>query len=130
PPAIQQTDAAAEKGDKLPAQAKAERVLVRSFKEECPLFQEEKRKAREVDLAGVDFGFGEVGVGGKDRNQLRRHLPDQLAAACGFPGPGPSNPSIEASGLAERIRRHFDSPALLKLAHAVQRAGAAQVVQK
>ena len=80
--AVEKADVAAEKGNELRSftdEAKTEIVLIGAFEKEGTLFGKEKREAREIDLARVDFGFGEVSVGGEDGDELRRGFPGDFA---------------------------------------------------
>src|SRR5262249_16674264 len=118
----------AEKRYELLSQSQAECVLVRAFQEERTFFRKEKWEAREIDLAGIDLCFGEVGIDGEHGDELRRHFPRQLAPCTRLPFSWTH--SIKARRFSSRVWSQFNAFSLLKLTHSFENAGAAEVIQE
>jgi len=102
--------------------------LIGTFEKEGAFFREEKREAGEIDLARIDFGFGEVSVGGEDGDELRRGFPGDFSTGGGLPTARAL--AVEFARLADAVRGDFDAEALLQFAHAGESSGAAEVVEK
>jgi hypothetical protein len=84
-PAPHQAHAAAEEGDHVVVDARAELKDVDPLEKERAFLRKEQREARQVGLAGVDFGFGEVGVGGERRRHIRAETLGHVEARMELP---------------------------------------------
>src|SRR5205823_3806726 len=86
----------------LACEPQAEIALICSFEEERAFFREEERKASQIDLPGINFGLGKVGVGGEHGHQLRSNLPGDFAADSSLPCA--RTRSVELPGFSGRVR--------------------------
>jgi len=112
--AIEEADVAAEEWNELRRfanEAEAEIVLIGAFEEEGTLFREEERETSEIDLARIDFGLGEVSVGGEDGDKLRRGFPGDFSTGSGLPTAGAL--TVEFARLADAVGSDLDAEALL-----------------
>ena len=75
-PAEEGNDDQRSRGRRQPVHREIRRVL----QEELPLFREEQREARQVDLRVVDLGFGEVGVQRQAQREPGREFVEQVEA--------------------------------------------------
>ena len=63
---------------------KSELEYVRVLQEKRPLLGKEQTESRQVDLAGIDTGSGEVGIDGERAGQRRRDLVKQIERGLGY----------------------------------------------
>src|SRR5262245_9946313 len=79
-----QTDPTREKCGQVVARFSGTVEVAGSFQKELPLLRKEQRKAREIDLAVIDFCLGKIGVDGEVCLQLRRQVVEQVETPFAF----------------------------------------------
>ena len=111
---LDQPDAAAEVRQHVLVQAEAERENVVAFEKERALLGKEQREPREVRPPRVDFGLGEVGIGGDGGDDVRaeplRDVEARLELAVDDPSDGAGMPPpVVTAGRIVRPRPRLNS---------------------
>src|SRR5262249_22288778 len=95
---------------------------------EGALLRKEKRKSGEIDLSGIDFRLGEVGVRSKNCHELRSHLPCDFSSDCALPG---AICSLKlCCGATGNVRAQFEPTALLQFTHTSESTRSAEVIDR